>query len=471
MDRSAATGPGSARAARRDLTKGAIGGHILALSVPESVGLFFQTMFNVVDTWFAGQIATKALSALSASFPVFFTILVAGRGIGIGATAVVGNALGSGDEERARLLSRQVLSFGVFVGALVTVVGLVSQSTLFEILGASGQYKDMCMEYMTVIFCGSMFFVMNFMLNAVLNAHGDTTSYRNFLIIGATLNLALDPWFIFGGAGVPAMGIGGIGLATVVIQAIGTVYLAHRAHLHTGLFDDCRAADFIPRRDAFIEIAHQGLPASGNMLTVGLGIFVITYFAGVFGPDTVAAYGVGTRVEQIVLLPTIGLSTAVLATVSQNAGAGHYDRVRETLFTALRYGAVVMCLGTVLLFFSRGVLMRLFTDDENVVAIGSHYLGIAAFLLYSYVVLFASVAALQGLKKPLFAIIIGITRQVVVPMALFWTVVHVLDTGAGGIWWSIFAINWIAAGVSFVFARRVLSRMATTQEKPGHPSP
>ncbi|HPS93514.1 MAG TPA: MATE family efflux transporter [Deltaproteobacteria bacterium] len=428
------------------------------ISIPASIGFFFNTMFNVVDTYFAGVISTQALAALSLSFPVFFILISMGSGVSTGTTALIATALGAGDTPQAKVFAVQGVSFGVILSAAITAIGILASPYLFSFMGAQGPYLAMCLAYMNTIFAGSVFFVLNYMLNAILYALGDTRSFRDFLIVGCLLNAVFDPWFIFGGLGVPAMGVMGIALATVVIQLMGTIYLGYKV-MRTELACDLCFSEAVPRPQAFLEIARQGFPTSLNSITVGVGIFVITSFISVFGKEAVAAYGVATRVEQIMLLPTIGLNIATVTIVAQNNGARRYERIFETVRTALRYGAVFMAFGTVALLIFAGKLMGLFTTDAQVVAIGTFYLRISAFILYAYVVLYVNVAALQGVKRPGYGLVIGVVRQIALPLMIFPSFIHVLGLGIAGIWWGIFVITWSAAGITFFYARAGLKRM------------
>jgi putative MATE family efflux protein len=303
------------------------------------------------------------------------------------------------------------------------------------------------------------------MLNAVLNGEGETKPFRNFLIAGFLLNVGLDPWFIYGGLGVPPMGVVGIALATLVAQGVGCVYLAHKV-LQTGLVSIQDLANAWPRFEPFKEIARQGVPASVNMLTVGMGIFVITYFVSLFGKEAVAAYGSAMRVEQIALVPTIGLNIATLTLVAQNNGAGLFHRVREVLKTTLLYGAVVIALGTVATLMWAKQFMAFFTDDGAVLTMGATYLMIDALAFYAYVVLFVNVAALQGMKRPMFSLWIGLYRQVVAPFVVFWFVTEILEVGLLGIWWGILGITWSAAAYSFFYTRRTLRKISGPGDLP-----
>ncbi len=435
---------------------------IREITVPASVGFLFNTLYNAVDTFYAGLISTQALASLSLSFPVFFIIIAMGTGISTGTTALIANALGADNNSESRLYAVQGITFGNVTGIVLTGTGIYGSPFLLRILGASDDYLLMAVMYINTIFLGAVLFMLLYMFNSVLYAMGETRPFRNFLISGFLLNLVLDPWFIYGGLGLPAMGVFGIALATVIIQGIGCVYLGYKVH-RTGLIANYSVKDILPKPGAFMEIARQGLPASMNMLTVGMGIFVITFFVSWFGKEAVAAYGIAMRIEQIVLVPTIGLNIAALTIVAQNNGAGLYDRVRETLLKCLKYGACIMAGGSVVILAAARVLMGLFTGDEAVISIGATYLRIDALVLYAYVLLFVHVAALQGMKRPMFAVWIGLYRQIIAPFALFWILTRVFSFGLLGIWWGIFAVTWSAAIITLVYARRMVTRQTAEQ--------
>ncbi len=435
-----------------DLTTAPIPRLIRRITIPVSIGLFFNTMYNVVDTYFGGLISTTALAAMSLSLPVFFIIISMGSGISTGATALIANALGAGKRDEARLYAFQGITFGAVISVALSFLGMAAAPHLFRILGADEAYLAICLTYMDILFKGTIFFILVYMLNAVLNAMGNTRTYRNFLIIGFLLNVILDPWFILGGWGVPAMGVAGIALATVLVQVIGCVYLGIHVR-KTGLFAGGTPREFLPRPAPFMEIARQGFPASLNIMTIAIGVFVITYFISGFGKAAVAAYGVGMRIEQIVLLPAIGLNTATLTLIAQNYGARRFDRIREILRKCLAYGVAMAACGGAAVFLLSGRLMSLFSEDPAVIAVGTTYLKIEALVLAAYVVLFVCVAALQGVKRPLFAVVIGLFRQIIAPVAVFYFLTRMHGVGVQGIWWGICGITWTAAVIAFFYAR------------------
>ncbi len=418
-------------------------------------------MFNIVDTMWAARIDTEAVAALSLSLPVFFIISSLASGIATGSTALMGAALGAGDRDKASLTAVQMLGFGVLVSALLAWFGLTFSPPIFAWLGAEDSYLATCLAYMNPIFACNAVMVFLSLFNAVLQSRGDTKSFRNVLMGTALLNLALDPWFIYGGFGLPAMGLGGVAWATVFLQAAGAVYLGFKAR-RTGLLNTNKGRNLIPRPHIYAQIAHQGFPASLSFMTIALGFFVIFRFVSRFGPAASAAFGIATRIDQIVLLPAIGLNVAALTVTAQNFGAGKIDRIRETMARCLKYGAWLLIPLCVPLGLFARQLMSLTTSDPAVIAVGAEYLHVDAFVLYGYVIISVSTAALQGMQRPLFAIWMGVSRQVIAPWLLFTFLVHHMGYGTIALWLSIGVIVWTAAIISFWFVRRVLARAEMT---------
>ncbi len=441
-----------------DFTSAPLPQLIRRLAVPASVGFIFNTLFNVVDTYYGGRISTAALAAMGLTFPVFFIILAMGMGMGTGTTALISQSLGAGRNEEADKIGYQAVTFSVINSVLLMILGLIAAPTLFRILGATENYLEISVKYMDTILYGTVFFLINSILNSLLTARGDTRTYRNYLIAGFVLNLILDPWFIYGGFGFPALGIRGIGFSTVIIQVLGAFYMIYVTR-KLKVFQHARFNDFVPRKKYFSALFGQGFPASLNMLTVAIGIFVITYFASHFGKEAVAAYGIATRIEQIALLPTIGLNIAALTLAAQNMGANRPERVYESWKLNIRYGLIIITIGTVLVLLFARQLMQAFTADSQVIAIGIEYLRIAALFFFAYIFLNMSVSTLQGMKRPMYAIFVGVYRQFLMPLPLFILLAITLGWGTKGIWWGIFVVNWSAAIFTFFYTRNQIKKV------------
>jgi putative MATE family efflux protein len=414
------------------------------IAIPASVGFFFNTMFNLVDTYCAGLLSTDALAGLSLSFPVFFVLMAMGSGLSQGTTALMANAIGKGDRETACRLFAQALLFAVALGAVLTIAGWCGSPALFRLLGAEGDYLRTALAYMNALLAGSIFFILQMTLNSALSAEGNTRLYRNFLIYGCIANCALNPVLMWGWFGLPRMGVAGIALATVLVQICGCALLWRGVRSHE-LFREWPAGSFKPQPAVLLRLAGQAVPAALNMLTIALGIFVISWFVKHFGKEAVAASGIATRIEQFVLMPAIGLNTAVLSLVGQNNGAGLTHRVRETWLTNIKYGVGLAVAGGILLFSLRAFALRQFTTDELVASRAFDYLGVAAVTLPAYPILFTTVFLLQGLKRPTYGLWMGLYRQFLAPMLVFNTLAFTLGWGLRGVWWGIGIVNWSAA--------------------------
>ena len=445
-----------------DFLKGEIPPLIRQLAIPVSVGMFFNTMYNVVDTWYAGLLSTSGIAALTLSFPVFFAVFSAGHGLSTATTAIVSGELGKSDENSAARFFAQSLGFSVVLSLVLTVVGMMFLRPILMVMSGDSAVVDIAQTYLQVLFFGVPFLIVVGTVNSALTARGDTRAYRNVLIAGFFLNLGFNPLFMFGVSwlGIPAMGISGIALATALIQVVGLIYLLRRA-IFRGCFAHVHLHHFRPRWDILKIVVGQAFPAALGMLLVSVGIFIINSFVSRSGnTHAVAAYGVAMRIEQIALLPTIGLGIAMLTITGQNSGAGQFERIRHTFRTALFYGGIVMVVMLSVIVPFAPFWISLFDDTPAVVAIGTRYLRIEMITFFAYFVLFLSISMLQGLKRPLPAVWIGLYRQVLAPLALFSLFIFGLDLPVVSIWWGICGISWSAAVVVWLYGRWLLTRMS-----------
>ncbi|MCC5847610.1 MAG: MATE family efflux transporter [Verrucomicrobia bacterium] len=420
------------------------------ISTPVSIGMFFQTMYNVVDTWAAGRLSTEALAALTASFPVFFLIIAVAHGCQAAASALISHALGADDEETARELAGQSLFFATWMSLAVGAIGWGLSPQLFDWLGIVGETRELGIQYVRTIFWATPCFVIGGTFHAMLSARGNTRPFRNALIAGFFLNIIFDLWFVFGGWGLSPMGFAGIARATVLIQMGVLLYYWYMA-VKAGFIPPSGFAHLHPRWRAQRRLMGQGFPALLNMLTIAAGIFIHTHFAGKVGTEVLAAFGTGMRIEQIALLPIIGLNTAAMTLAGHSYGAGRLDRLRETVFVCMRTGTVLYLIGAPIVAGFAPFWMSRFSQDPEVIAIGATFLRFAMATMYSFVILFISTSVLQGLQRPHFAIWLGLYRQFLAPLLLIPILMARFERPEIGIWWGVLISTWSGALIAALF--------------------
>ena len=428
------------------LTKDPIWFLLRKVTIPASVGSLFQTFYNLVDTWFAGKISAEAIGAIAKSFPIYFTIIAVGVGIGAATNAMIGNAIGEKKERVASMYIAQSLIFALVISVLVTIFGLNASNFLLGVMGSNVSGIALTREYLDIIFYGTFIVLIQISLNGTLNAQGDTKSYRNVLIFSFFLNIFLNPLFIWGYGVIPAFGIAGLAIATVISQLIGTIYLAYKVN-NCKIREYLKIACFIPKFEYLNPLTRQSVPVMFSMLFIGVGIFNILYFIGQFGDLATAGYGAALRVEQVFLLPVIGLNTAVLSIGGQNFGAKAYDRIRELYTKALFFGSSFMAVAGIILFFGAEFFVSLFTDNQEAVKHGAIYLKVAALIGPIYPVFFITTAVFQAVKKPLYSLYLSILRLTAFPFLSLWYVINIRGGDYEDIFYTIMATNW-AMGIA-----------------------
>ena len=425
------------------------------IAIPASVGMFFNTMYNVVDTFWAGQLSPEALAALSLSLIPFIGLLAVGIGLGQGASALISNAMGAEDDDQASRLMAQALSLAFVVSAVVVALGLVVTPFLYRGMGASGEYLELSLDYMNWLIYGSGAFIFAFVINSGLNAQGDTKSYRNALICGFFANIILDPLFLFGWGPFPALGLEGIAISTVLIELGVVTYLSVKL-LSSKLGGNLSIRKFSLQVKLLVDLVKQGFPASLSILFISLNFYVILHFISDFGKTSVAAYGVSTRIVQVMLLPSIGLNTAALSLAGFNFGANNLERVNQTWRTCFNYSLLLTAFGGILLFCFPEFLLKLFTDSDEIIEVGPILLRVEAVLLTAYTTIFLGTSVLQGLKKPMFGMILSIYRLIVAPVIFFWVFSDLLGYGLNGIWVGIFLTTASGALITWFYLKRTL---------------
>ncbi len=428
---------------------------IVQIAIPSSVGLFFNTMYNVVDTFYIGQISTAAISALTYSFMIFFMLLSISFGLSSAITAYVGGALGKHKKNMAQVYASNGISLFILISLILSVISFLLLEFIFVSIGASGKVLEYALEYTYIILLGIFPMLIGLGANAVLIALGDTKSYRNILVVGFILNLILDPLFIYGFSFIPAFGISGVAIATVLIQYITLFYMMYRFYL-TKLFNVSLFFKSTPNIKVYKHLLKQAIPTSLNMFLMSFGSMIAMYFISTYGFKAVAAFGIGYRVEQIILLPMLGLNTAVLSIVSNNFGAKNFDRIDEVIYKASTYGYIMSAIGVVLIALFGKYMIMVFDTDIEVVDIAYTYIVFESFIFFSFITLFISNSTLQGIKNPFMIPYIGFYRQIFMPLILFFLVVNIFHLSIIYLWISMFITMTSAAIFMKIYTKKKL---------------
>ena len=432
-----------------DLLKENIPVLVRKLAIPASVGTLFQTLYNIVDTFYSGLISPEALSALSKSFPIYFIIVATSIGVTVGGTSLIGNSIGEKNEKNASYYFTHIIIYGLLISVFITFIGLYFSEKVFNLMGSTQEITNLGLQYTNIMFYGSFLFFLVVSLNSLLHAEGDTKTYRNVLILSFLLNIILNPILIFGFLFIPAMGMMGIGLSTIIAQLIAFLIILFKVLQNPRVKKI--TIDFFKVKLIFLKnIFFQSMPISIAICGYAVAATFIFTYVGQTSELAVAGYGAATRIEQVVLLPILGINTAIISIIAQNYGANHFERVKETYFVSVKYGLLLMIFSGILVYFTADIIPRLFSNDETVLEYGRRYLKIAAFILPAYPIFFLSNGFFMGLKKSNYAMINNMLRNVFVPICVFYLAKY-LSADFDSFFWLWFIFQWTLSILLFSY--------------------
>jgi len=422
---------------------------IRKLAIPAIVGTLFQTLYNFVDTFFAGKISPEALSALSKSFPVYFIIIATSIGVTVAGTSLIGNSIGEKNKKNSIFYFTHIILFAILISILITFLGLKFSDDIFILMGSTEYVTSLGLQYTDIIFYGSILFILVVALNSLLHAEGDTKTYRNVLIIAFFINIILNPILIFGFIFIPALGIKGIAISTLVAQFVAFLIILTKV-LKNDRIRNISIDYLFPKLFYFKNIFFQSMPIIVSICGYSIAAGIIFTYVGLSGEYATAGYGAGTRIEQVVLLPILGINTAIITIISQNFGAKNYDRVKATYIGAIQYALMIMITCSVIVFIFSNHIIGLFSNDKTVIEYGGKYLQISAFVLSAYPIFFLSNGCFMALKKSEFAMISNLFRNVLNPILVFYFAT-LYNASFEQFFWIWVTINWIFSICYFLF--------------------
>ena len=424
-----------------DLLKDNIPTLVRKLAIPASIGTLFQTLYNIVDTFFAGKISPAALSALSKSFPIYFILVATSIGVTIAGTALIGNSIGENNKKKILYYFSNTIYFGIFISLLITLLGLNFSEKIFLLMGSSSEVTKLGIQYTNVIFSGTIIFIMVVALNSLLHAEGDTKTYRNALIFSFFLNIILNPILIFGFMFIPAYGVKGIGIATIISQTVSLLIIINKVARNKRIREMTR--EYLAIKYTYIkDIFFQSMPISLAICGYSVASAIIFTYVGSSGEEAAAGYGAATRIEQVVLLPVLGINTAIISIIAQNYGAGNFARIRQSYYTAIKYAFIIMITSGIFIYITSGIIPTFFSNNIEVIHYGKKYLQISAFVLPAYPIFFLSNGFFMALKKSENALVTNFFRNIVLPITTFYVASYLLADFNTFFWiWVI--SNWI----------------------------
>jgi len=433
-----------------DLIKDNIPKLIRKIAVPASVGTLFQTLYNVVDSFFAGKISPEALSALSKSFPIYFIIVGTCIGVTVASTSLIANSIGESNEEKTLNYFTHSIYYGIIVSIIIAFIGLTYADNIFDIMVTSPEVKSLGLEYTNIIFIGSTVFILVVCLNALLHAEGDTKTYRNLLILSFFLNIILNPIFIFGFLFIPAMGLKGIAIATIISQFISLLIIFLKI-LKNKRVKQLVSKHFNPKFEYFKNLLFQSVPITVSISASSFAFTVVITYVGNFGEYAVAGYGAGERFVHVMLLPVLGLNTAIVSIIGQNFGAKNYDRIKEAYYTAIKYGVSIMIISGFIVYFIADIIIGVFSNNLDVIESGKQYLKIQTFAFPAYTIFFMCNGFFIGLKKAEYAMASNLIRNFAIPVIVYYIAIKLTVSLTTFFWlWSLSNIAYSTLILLFV---------------------
>lgn len=433
------------RKGNTDLTEGKVWKVIVRFALPLLVGNLLQQFYNITDSIIVGQFLGKeALAAVSASFFIYYFIISLVIGVGSGTTVVISQLFGAKQYQKVQLAFSSFFIFMLVGGIILSIAGIIFAEPVFRLTNTPEEVIPQAVAYFRIYIGGTFLFVTFNSIISILRGVGESVRPMLFILITTVLNIAFDLLFIL----VFKWGIEGAARATVVSQGIGMcIALAYVNNTHP--FLSIKKQDMLFDWKLFKESLKIGLPTSVQQCAIALGLIALLGIVNSFGTNTLTAYGAAGKIDTIITQAILTLSGALAAFCGQNIGAGRLDRVKKgvqfTMYTNIALG--LLTFAAVYLFGNE--MMRIFTKDIDVVAIGKEYLLIIGGFFIVHGALNVYNGALRGAGDTLFPMITSLICLWLIRIPLAYYLSSWL--GRNGIWWAIGISITIGLIVTFVY--------------------
>ena len=429
---------------------------LVRLSLPATIGMMVTALYNLVDTIFVGRgVGAIAIGGLTIAFPIQMVIMAFAQMIGIGAASAISRSLGAKDIEKANYVAGNSFLLIVILSSIIAVIGLTFTESMLRLFGATDTILPYAKDYITIILWGSIFFSFAVSSNNLIRAEGNAKVAMAAMLIGAILNMILDPIFIF----IFKLGIKGAALATIISQFISFLYIL--IYLYSGKSSlKIKLHHLKPRMYIIIEIFTVGFAAFARMVTGSIVAIVVNNSLRIFGGDiALIIMGILHRVTMFLFMPLFGVVQGMQPIVGFNYGAKKFDRVKEAIKLSLITTTAIVTFGWLIAELFPFAILGVFTRDAEVIEKGSTIMRIILSMIPVIGLQIVGAALFQSLGKAVPSLILSLLRQVLLFIPLVIILPRVLGLGLLGIWIAYPAADILSVILTTLFLRSELKKM------------
>lgn len=418
---------------------------ILTLSIPLMINNLIQTIYNITDAYFIGQLPGNKIASIQFVWPILFFMMSFGMGISTASTGIISQYLGSEQNDKARNISGQVITFAFTFSLGVGIIGFLFTEEILRLLQADGVLLKNAVEYLEIMFLGLPTMFLMFAFNAIKQGEGDTYTPMKITGFSVLMNVILDPILIFHFG----MGIRGAAIATVFSRGLFGVYaIATLFWDSNDLNLSVKNLKFKPKM--IKKLLEIGVPSSIGQSTAALGFMVLNIFVVSFGDYTLAAFAIGNRISSLIMMPAMGIGKALSPIVGQNLGADQIDRAKEGIKESVLITTVVLVIGGVILLLASRWSVNQFTNDAIVIDQGLYYLRLITISLplMGYFQILIGIFLGSGHTKSAMVIMTGRLWALRIPLIIGFRELTTL--GHRGVWYSMILSNLFIVIVGYM---------------------
>jgi len=435
-----------------DYTEGPVAPHLLRLAGFMVMGFLSMNIAQLIEAVYLGFVGTEDLAALGFAFPLVMGVGAMARGLGIGASSVIARTMGAGDRSQVARLVTHCEILVVAFSLLCVVLGFAYGEQLFAFMGADGLVLVKATGYLDVYLIGLPLFLLSMVGTSLLRATGSPASPGLVMTFGSIMQVVISPFFIFGWAGLPAMGVvgaaWGFALARTASFVLAFYLIAVRDRLIVISLDNIGVS--------WRAILHVGLPAMTTNMLTPLSMGIIVWLLSEYGHGVIAGFNVAGRIEMMLAMVLISVSGAIGPFVGQNWGAGKFDRVEIALGLSFRFCIAWGAFGFIVMLLAARPFVGLINDDPVVVESAVAYLVIIPLSIGFMGWLQAASSVFNALGKPAPPLILSILRGFVVYLPFAMLGSYLLDYR--GIYWAAAATNFLLGVVAWQWCRVTVAR-------------